>query len=182
MIGKLIGYIIGAYVLYYAANVIYDLYLAKEKKPKEDDDGEVINLGNLVTHNNDDDVANVYVEEVEIVSVPDSYNGEESVVDYQEENLKTYDTSLQNAYEEEESFAFIEAKQMEEANEDLNKASKSIKEVLHACTQSIISEKKELVKTGSELLTDWNELMQSAQTKIAMVSNNNGHKVFKSTF
>lgn len=181
MIGQFIGYIIGAYVLYYIGNIIYDLFLAKQKVPKGDDDGEIISLGDMVSPERTT-ISNVSIEDVENVNMPESYEVDENQLYSENATNEQYAISIQKNYEEEESAQWYEQKEMESQKNDLNKAAKSLQDIVKASAQSIISEKKEFIKNGfTSSAEHFESLISQAQMQVIMTSNNDGHKTYKST-
>lgn len=108
--GKLIGIIVVLYVLYYAGNIIYDLFLKKEKVVEGDDDleefhGEVRPVQS--------EVVQVSQDEVEEMNMPSSYqnnvsvsalddNQQEQEQEWSEEMLQETTNDLQKRYEEEQ--------------------------------------------------------------------------------
>ena len=180
MIGQFIGYIIGAYVVYYVGNIIYDLFLAKQKVPKEDDDGEIISLGDIVSVERTT-VSNISIEDVESVNMPESYEVDESQLYSENATNEEYDISLQKNYEEEESSEWYESEEAKVQKDDLNKVEKSIKE-LYTKGVAVISEKKEFFKNKvAETNEGWENALAQAQMEVVMTQNNGGHKSYKST-
>lgn len=179
MIGQFIGYIIGAYFVYYIGNIIYDLFLAKPKVPKGDDDGEIISLGDIVSN---EKISNVSIEDVETVNMPESYEVDESQLYSEKTTNEEYDLSIQKNYEEEESEEWYEQKEMQNHTNDLNKVAKSLQEIIKNSAQSIISEKKEYIKNGfTSSAEHFESLLSQAQMQVVMTNNNDGHKTYKST-
>lgn len=71
--GKVLIIIGIMYLLYYAGNVVYDLFIKTPAIVRNENEGEVISLGNI-TEETSADIINVSEEEVENLNMPDSYN------------------------------------------------------------------------------------------------------------
>ena len=180
--GKILIYIIGAYCVYYAFNIVYDMFLAKEKVPKQNDDGETISLGEI-TENDYAAVKNVAVEDVETVNFPTSFDADEEEIFSSSNGEEIPLESLKIQYEE-ESLIEQESKETEDFKNqqvDFIEAKSSIKSVLALKTQNIISEAKQIISNNTTELDNWESFMDRATANVVLTSNNDGHKVFKST-
>jgi hypothetical protein len=70
--GKVLILIGILYLLYYAGNVVYDLFIKTPAIVRNENEGEVISLGSI-TDETSADITNVSEEEVENLNMPDSY-------------------------------------------------------------------------------------------------------------
>lgn len=175
-------YIIGAYCVYYLGNVIYDLFLAKEKVPKENDDGVIISLGEI-TENDNQPIAYVSVDDVETVTLPNSFDASEDEIFSSENTEEIQLDKLKEQFEEEK---YLEQEEQEKTEfqtqlADFSETKSLLKSVLALKAQNIISEAKEIISNNNSKLDDWDSFIEKATTNVVLTSNNDGHKVFKST-
>lgn len=172
--GKIIIYILIAYIIYYAVNVLYDLFFQKEKINKNGDDGVEISLGEISSEENK--TKNIQVDDVEKVILPNSYELEDSNYEFQEtENSEVLLDELRNNFEEEELLNNDELTA-------LDMASNSLKEILDIDSKDANIQQKESL-TKKELLSDekWNDFMKKATSHVVLKNNVDGHKSFVST-
>ncbi|MDV2442573.1 hypothetical protein CMV00_02005 [Elizabethkingia anophelis] len=142
------------FVLYYAGNIIYDLLLKKETITATDE-SEEFTLSDFAEQNKEK-VQGVEIEDVEYLKIPQSFitNSEAIIV------KKDLPGEKLNQWREEF-----------EAEENIDQYYAPIKE--------------ETIQSGSEKpgikKTDWNKMLNLAETSVQVISNNNGHKVYQST-
>lgn len=124
--GKLIGIIVVLYVLYYAGNIIYDLFLKKEKVVEGDDDLEEFH-GEVRPEQSE--VVQVSQDEVEEMNMPSSYqnnvsvsalddNQQEQEQEWSEEMLQETTNDLQKRYEEEQRLNNFEGLETENKKQE----------------------------------------------------------------
>lgn len=176
MIGKFIGYIIGIYLIYYIGNIVYDLFLAKEKLLKDDDEGETINMEEFA--NSDETIKNIKVEDVENVTLPNSYDADENEIYSEPTSTEDYEKNIQKNFEEEETIEALEKEMLAKTNEDLDKTSKALKTVLEKSKVNVISESREFTKNDLLNPEDWTNMMNEAGTKVILTSDKKGHKAY----
>ncbi|SDD99650.1 hypothetical protein [Riemerella columbipharyngis] len=145
--GKFVLIVVCTYIIYYAGNIIYDLFVKPKgkgnKEPKENHQ-EVFSI-----QSDDEEVKNITIDDEEDILIPDAVNfGEEGFEIEREKDLTI--SELRERFENENSLN----------NESEYKEDKE--------------EEKKLVAY------DFNEIMKMAETKVYMVENLNGHKVYAS--
>lgn len=124
--GKLIGIILALYILYYAGNIIYDLFLKKEKVVEGDDDLEEFH-GEVRPEQSE--VVQVSQDEVEEMNMPSSYqnnvsvsalddNQQEQEQEWSEEMLQETTNDLQKRYEEEQRLNNFEGLETENKKQE----------------------------------------------------------------
>lgn len=102
--GKFTLGIVVVYILYYAGNIIYDLYIRKEKIVETDEATEYAMEG--VSDETEEYIQNVNIDDVENIRMPQSFEREENILE-EPQNLE----SLQKKYEEENEIEQINDKQ-----------------------------------------------------------------------
>lgn len=179
--GKILGYVLILYGLYYVGNIIYDLFLAKEKVDKNDEDGETISLADLDVTNDyqDNEIYNVVVDDVESVQMPLSYDIEEEKVSYGSDKDEQFD-HLKKTFEEEESFDWYNQEEIEK-KKDLTKSENVLKNIVQNVSKNVVSEKKIFFKNNEEETNLWKGFIEKASTSVLMTENDGGHKTFRST-
>lgn len=124
--GKLIGIIVVLYVLYYAGNIIYDLFLKKEKVIEGDEELEEFH-GEVRPEQSE--VVQVSQDEVEEINMPSSYqnnvsvsalddNQQEQEQEWSEEMLQETTNDLQKRYEEEQRLNNFEGLETENKKQE----------------------------------------------------------------
>lgn len=97
--GRFVLIVLGVYLLYYAVNIIYDLYIKKEKV--EDSEEEVITLDGIDTEEN---ISNIEIDDVEEMNMPQNFSNEEMYdIDEDTDDERTVKdiSKLKNKYQEE---------------------------------------------------------------------------------
>lgn len=151
--------IIGVYILYYAGNMAYDLFIKKDKVI-ETDSSEEFSIGDFAES---EKVVpkQVQIEDVENISTPKSY--------LKHEINSQVDEELSDINDLREKF---EAEQ--ELNDFMIPSNQNAlqPEIFETNTRTIISETKKKV--------DWKALLQLSETSVQMVANYEGQKVYHS--
>lgn len=116
--GRFVLIVLGVYLLYYAVNIIYDLYIKKEKV--EDSEEEVITLDGIDTEEN---ISNIEIDDVEEMNMPQNFSNEEMYAtdeDTDDERTVKDISKLKNKYQEElELDQITQGKKTEEKVENL---------------------------------------------------------------
>lgn len=150
--------IITLYILYYAGNILYDLFLKKETVVK-DEESEEFSLTEFA-ENNSDGVKDIGIEDVENLNTPNSFNKRElepSITDESEErqDLESWREkfeSEQNIDSFHQNTEEIQSPNNEETNSSLSKANKN----------------------------KWHQMLNLAETSVQLISNNDGYKIYQS--
>lgn len=93
--GKVFGIIAVIYILYYAGNIIYDLFIKKDNTVASDQSEDFV-IGDVP-----DDLQNVVIDDVENIRTPTSFNIMSSNDDIEENDTKPNEEFWTKKYEEE---------------------------------------------------------------------------------
>lgn len=181
--GKVLLFIFGAYVLYYVANIIYDLFFSEQKAAVSRDEGQLVSI---IKDEEPPDIKRFDIEDVEDVEVPKSYIVDEETL-YADNNTPTnYDAeAFRTNYEEEQELEKYNSSQpekqlLEQENQEKKLIVSQLLNGIRTPTENIISDTKEVI--SNVLDTDkFNDFLNIATSHVVLTSNVNGHKVFKST-
>lgn len=158
--GKIFTIIGIVYVLYYAANIIYDLFFKKDKTVSQDD-SEVFSIGDLAEEYQEP-VQNVSIDDVENLKTPHSYNSKP--FDVTTNGNETADTELwRKRFEEEQNIDNYPSVVNTQNNVS------STHEYSNSTTQT--SSKNDAIL--------WQELLNQAETQVQVVDDIEGYKVYK---
>lgn len=160
--------LLGIYFLYYGANIMYDLYLKKQKKTETD----TIEEFSLDIPENEKSPTQVNIEDVEDLRIPNSYL---------KEGFQTNNDELQEARPD-----LDDLRSRFESEEDLDKEH-SENPIIQTTAQSL-SELNN-VKMQPEVTTgqkeesasrknEWKEMLRLSETTVQMVANYDGQKVY----
>lgn len=140
-----------AYVLYYAGNIVYDLFLKKATTTNQEE-SEVFSLLDFTDEKEDATV--VGIEDVENLNMPKSFTKKEIMP--------------QLSTDDEERLSLDELRQRFESEQDLDTISENEPE-----------KKKEEAPKAKD--NGWNHILNLSETMVQLVSNIDGHKVYHST-
>lgn len=149
---KSISIILGLYILYYAGNIIYDLFLKKEKIIETENNEQSFSLSELK-----ENPTVVGIEDVENIITPKSYE-------------ETEDTFL-SANDENQDIEKLKSKFEEESNLNEEKPSTIVENKVEQNEKSSIVDKPILSKSIKNILSD-------IDTRVKMVANYEGQKVY----
>ncbi len=93
--GKVFGIIAVIYILYYAGNIIYDLFIKKDNTVASDQSEDFV-IGDVP-----DDLQNVVIDDVENIRTPTSFNIISNNNDMEEDDSSPDEASWTKKYEEE---------------------------------------------------------------------------------
>lgn len=144
--------LIGLYTVYYLGNIVYDLFLKKDKTLITEEKEEY-SLEDVVSNT----PMQVNIDDVEEMIIPNSF--QKSDVPQEAENYRPDIEELRRQFESEE-----------EIDSDLVKETKS-EEILTSQNQ------EEDKKTSRN---DWQAIMKLSETTVQMVANYDGQKVYHS--
>lgn len=151
---KFIPIILGLYFLYYVGMVIYDLFLKKEKVVEAENSEQNYSISDFAQQNKETPVV-VGIEDVENIRTPKSYEEiQEPFLSATDENQDI--EKLKNKYEDENK---LEEEEMEIAEEQTENKNPSIAD-----------------KPISNLKIK--DILNHINTKVKMVANYNGQKVY----
>lgn len=171
--------LIGIYFLYYAGNIVYDLFLKKEKTVATDESEEFSLVSFARTENPPE--SRIQIEDVENIRAPKSFLKSElhplqnSTTAQEQPDLE----ELRKRFEAEEDIDELLPKQIEsvEINHEGNLTDNTIQ------SQNIVIESAETskIKTKDDKKKIWKDLFNLSETSVVLVANYEGQKVYHST-
>jgi len=164
-------FLLGAYFLYYAGNIVYDLFFKKEKI-LQTDVTEEFSLGDFSELNTPTKIG---IEDVENVNTPNSYLKKEFQSQKQVlEESKPEIEDLRRRFELEQDIDddFVKGNVQENSTEE-NTITITESATLEASTSKY--------QESTTKKTDWRSLLKLSETTVQMVANYEGQKVYHST-
>ena len=156
--GKFTIIIIIFYILYYAGNIIYDLFLKNETVVKNEETEEFSLMEFSEEHK--DDVKDIGIEDVENLNMPNSFTKRELSPSPIEESEERQDMDY-----------WREKFESEQNIDSFHQNNEVIPSSGNEETHSIPN------KTNKD---KWHQLLNLAETSVQLISNNNGHKIYQS--
>lgn len=199
--------ILTVYLLYYAGNIVYDLFLKKDKKSNEDETEE-FSLSEISEEQGF--VSSVGIEDVENLNTPKSFNKNpiqrdginETTEERQdlerlrqlfesEQDLDESDFSKENLSEtnssEIETQPSSKEEQIQNELQEPEQEQESSEQEFSETTVEENPQTKEYVQPNQELSIqetpkskDWKTMLNLSETLVQLVANHNGHKVYHS--
>lgn len=184
--------ILAIYLLYYAGNIVYDLFLKKESTSKKEE-GEEYDLTAL-TDQNKDEIKAVSIDEVEHLNTPNSFNAKELFSSNGEEPDETHDLEhwRQKFQSEQDIDAFETSMEMDgnSTEIELSKDQPSEQETFQRDeTREFLTSPFEKDTVQSEhnkedptlkLKQQFNQFLSLAETQVQVLSDRDGFKVYHS--
>lgn len=179
------------YLLYYAGNVVYDLFIKKPIVVHNENEGEVISLG-AILENESEPVKNIREEQVEDLNTPDSYQLDDEELLFSNNDQSNHKESFE---EENEIEQFSNADIKETSTENLNPQTEETetleekeerKSFLSKLGSAIGINEKEIVSTSKEIIpikiSDevFRNFFEKANNHI-VIANDNGQNFYKSS-
>ncbi|MDN5422430.1 MAG: hypothetical protein L0G39_05380 [Chryseobacterium sp.] len=188
--------ILAVYLMYYAGNIVYDLFLKKEKESYKQETEE-FSLSEI-SEQYEDLTATIGIEDVENLNTPKSFNRNPVHSDITEENEERQDLEhLRELFEAEQDldeFDNPSKKDFTEIENQSNPKNAESSEVYFDQKDKIPGEKeeekpneRESLETTSNIdketsrIKDWKAMLNLSETLIQMVANYDGYKVYQST-
>lgn len=192
---KIFLFILMVYFLYYAGNIIYDLFFDNVKVVENQDDGQLVNMVNDNQYNKEDShIKYVSPESVGESELPDSANIDERDLYNEDEQPTNYNTDVvKKNYDEEkllERYNLSEAQErelLEQEALELEKENQEKKQLAKSLLVGIDITKENIVASKSDLKKDqmkhdyFDQFLETAKSHVVMKSNDNGHKTYKTT-
>ena len=178
---KIITSIIAIYLLYYAGNVVYDLFLKKDssKKPDETEEYSLTEF----SEENKNEVHRIEIDDVENINTPNSFNKKELFpVNQEEQKDESRDLDyIRKKFESEDDIDdFYNVPEIQEKpNEKEQKETIS----LDSQQEDIVreQEKKEIPSPNLDALNkQFKNFLNLAETSVQVILNQDGHKVYQS--
>ncbi|AZA49519.1 hypothetical protein EG346_15635 [Chryseobacterium carnipullorum] len=185
------------YLTYYAGNILYDLFLKKEKETYKEETEE-FSLSEI-SEQYEDLTATIGIEDVENLNTPQSFNRNPIHSDYTEGNEERQDLEyLRELFESEQDldefdnpskkdFTEIETQShpenAESSEESLDQNEKTSTEKENQKPDEVISENPITVSADQETsrIKEWKAMLNLSETLVQMVANYDGYKVYQST-
>ena len=167
------------YFLYYAGNMVYDLFVKKES-PIGTDEIDVFSLVEFEEQNRDE-VTTVGIEDVENLNTPNSFNRREFPINTEmSEEREDIDVWRERFESEQDMDSFHSGSVKTEID---NKMADVLTDIGNNEPPLLQSENKEvdahqIFRKANE--KKWRQLWNDAETTVQMISNTNGHKGYQS--
>lgn len=119
--GKIITFIVIGYLIYYAIQIVYDLFIKKSPVVIDKDDGELISLGQIEEDLEPNEVRKINIDQVEDIAIPHSFDVDSDdfdINDGEPTNSEADLNHLKKQYDEEQTLSVPE--QVEKKSEDLD--------------------------------------------------------------
>ena len=169
--------LLGAYFLYYAGNIVYDLFLKKEKTVHTDATEE-FSLADFAQSENLPP-SSIGIEDVENIRTPKSYlKSEIPTTQFQntfEENSDLEE--LRRRFESEQDLDGFD--QLEEPIKNTTENTEVIQSKNKENHQNQMQEEQALSIQKSNR-NKWHQLLNLAETSVQMISHNDGYKIYHS--
>jgi hypothetical protein len=188
--------ILAVYLMYYAGNIAYDLFLKKEKGTDKEETVE-FSLSEI-SEQYEDLTKNIGIEDVENLNTPKSFHKKQIHSDFtegkderqdleylrqlfeSEQDLDEPDNPSKKDYTENENQSYSEKTESSEVHLDLSKTTSTEQESqqpIEEFKQNRISDKKD-EKTSKA--NDWKKMLNLSETMVQLVANQNGYKTYQS--
>ena len=169
--------LLAVYFLYYAGNVVYDLFLKKEKTVHTDDTEE-FSLADFAQSENLPP-SSVGIEDVENIRTPKSFLKSE-IPTAQAQNTFEENPDLEELRRRFESEQDLDGfDQLEEPIKNTTENIEAIQSKNNENHQNHIQEEQGLSIQKSNR-NKWNQLLNLAETSVQMISHNDGYKIYHS--
>lgn len=188
--------ILAVYLMYYAGNILYDLFLKKERETYKEETEE-FSLSEI-SEKYEDLTKNVGIEDVENLNTPKSFNKNTIHSDYTEGNEERQDLEyLRELFESEQDldepenapkkdFTEIEnqpyPEKAESSEEYFDQKEKISTENENQKPNEVIPENPITINENQETsrIKDWKAMLNLSETLVQMVANCDGYKVYQS--
>ncbi|MEZ7508655.1 hypothetical protein QO190_05505 [Cloacibacterium sp. Arc13] len=189
--------ILAVYLTYYAGNILYDLFLKKEKEIYKEETEE-FSLSEI-SEQYEDLTATIGIEDVENLNTPKSFNKNPVHSDITEGNEERQDLEhLRELFESEQDLDEFDNPSKKDSTEIENQPYPQKAELSDAYfdqkeeipdeienekPNEVISENPITVSADQETsrIKDWKAMLNLSETLVQMVANYDGYKVYQST-
>lgn len=189
--------ILAIYLMYYAGNILYDLFLKKEKESYKEETEE-FSLSEI-SGQQEDPARNIGIEDVENINTPKSFNKNQIHSDSAETKDERQDLEyLREQFESEQDLdelgsapkkdsTEIESQshpeKTESSEEYLDQSEKISNEKESQKPDEVIQHSPITVNTDQETtrIKEWKTMLNLSETLVQLVANYNGYKVYQST-
>lgn len=178
---KIITSIIAIYLLYYAGNVVYDLFLKKDSSKKPDETEEYSLT--VFSEDNKSKEQKIEIDDVENINTPNSFNKKEPFPADQEEQQdesRNLDYIRKKFESEQDIDDFYK---IPEIHEKPNEKEQKETVPLDSQQENILQEqeKKEIPSPNLDALhKQFKDFLNLAETSVQVLSEQNGYRVYQS--
>jgi hypothetical protein len=168
--------LLGAYLLYYIGNIVYDLFLKKEKTV-QNDTTEEFSLGEFA-ESNKDEVQEIDIEDVENLNTPKSFSKRELIPTSHGDSDEIQDVEYwRQKFESEQNMDDFDNKEESTENTPENaEASLSKNE-----EKNQNQHHEEPISPIQKLNTNkWHQMLNLAETSVQLIANTDGFKTYQS--
>ncbi|MDO4728853.1 MAG: hypothetical protein Q4B43_07610 [Bacteroidota bacterium] len=144
---KFVIVVIVIYVLYYAGNIVYDLYFKKAKSLQEEDDKEEFSIGHIA-----DEVKNVTVDEVEEVKMSSAFEIDEEQLRASESEEDKIENKQEDNKQEIEENPIVEKQEFLDKETLKKEGEKKFKDLLSLAETSVSVVNVGGIKTWKSIL------------------------------
>ena len=187
--------ILAVYLMYYAGNILYDLFLKKERETYKEETEE-FSLSEI-SEQYEDLTATIGIEDVENLNTPKSFNKNPIHSDYTEGNEERQDLEyLRERFESEQD--------LDEQDNAPKKDSTEIENRLYSdkaeSNEAVLDQKEKIsdemenekpneresseatanIDKETSRIKDWKAMLNLSETMVQMVANYDGYKVYQS--
>ncbi|WP_209389041.1 hypothetical protein [Chryseobacterium sp. RR2-3-20] len=168
--------LLGAYLLYYAGNIVYDLFLKKEKAVQTDATEE-FSLGEFAEKNKDK-VQEIGIDDVENLNTPKSFSKRELIPTSPEDSDEIQDVEYwREKFESEENMDDFNNK--EESTENTPENAEALLSKNEEKSQN--QHREEPTSPIQKLNTNkWHQMLNLAETSVQLIANTDGFKTYQS--
>jgi len=183
--------ILTVYLIYYTGNILYDLFLKKEKDLYKEDTEEFSLSG--ISYQYEGSAQNVVIDDVENIRTPRSFSSSELIPISNEESEERPDLHyLKEKYESEQD---MEEQEMVSKQDPKETENRSDPEIPTSGNEPSADKEQEFQKPAevahhsnisnkdieNSRIIEWKKMLNLSETLVQLVSNNDGHKVYQST-
>ncbi|MDQ0593463.1 hypothetical protein B0A69_03065 [Chryseobacterium shigense] len=187
--------ILAVYLMYYAGNILYDLFLKKEKAIYKEETEE-FSLS-AISEQYEDLTATIGIEDVENLNTPRSFNKNQIHPDFIDEERQDLEY-LRERFESEQDLDELDnaPKKDSTEKENLKNSENSESSETYPNQKEKVSKEQEIQKpydvipqspiikdkaTENSRIKEWKKMLNLSETLVQMVANYDGHKVYHST-
>lgn len=177
---KIITTIIAVYLLYYAGNIVYDLFIKKDNSVKKDD-SEEYSLAEF-SEKHKDEIQQVHIDDVENINTPGSFNKEELFKDNHELQDETRDLAyFRTKFESEQDIddLIINSEVPEKLKEKEKEEVADLDSKQEGSRKNNEETEAKLPKLSS-YHQQFKNFLNLAETSVQVLSDREGYKVYQS--
>lgn len=165
--------ILAVYLVYYAGNILYDLFLKKGKELYKEETEEF--SMSRISEEHQNSAQNIGIEDVENINTPKSFGKSQTHSEIPERTEERQDMKrLRERFESEQDLDEPHDETKEDSV-DTENSSYSENHNQQESVQTQTDKNKETVKSK-----DWKTLLNLSETLVQLVANHDGHKVYSS--